>query len=76
MNITQSDFHTNRFSGFRHTPSPKSHFIMSYFITPRVTPLYYHYSCDRVLSQKKKYYLHHYLDQGVYNYISFYESGT
>ena len=25
---------------------------------------------------KKKYYLHRYLDRDVYNYISFYESGT
>ena len=44
MIITQSDFHTNWFSGFRHTPSPKSRFVISYFITPRVTPLYYNYS--------------------------------
>ena len=38
MIITQSDFHTNRFSGFRHTPFPKSRFIMSYLICPELCP--------------------------------------
>ena len=42
MIISQSDFHSNPFSGFRHTPS-QSRLFMRYFIKPRVTPLYYHY---------------------------------
>ena len=44
MIVTQSDFHSNPFSGLSHTPSRKSPLLLSYFIMPRVTPLYYPYS--------------------------------
>ena len=40
MIITQSNFHSNPFSGFRHTPSRKSPLL---FHMPRIAPLYYYY---------------------------------
>ena len=44
MIVTHSDFHSNQFSGLRHTPSRKSPLLWVIFVMPRVTPLYYHYS--------------------------------
>ena len=45
MIITQSDFHSNAFSAFRHIHhlERRLHYDC-YFIRPRVTPLYYLYS--------------------------------
>ena len=36
--ITQSDFHSNPLSGFRHTPSLKSHLLLGISLRPELPP--------------------------------------
>ena len=38
MIITQSDFHSNPFSGFRHTPSQKSSLLRGILLRPELCP--------------------------------------
>ena len=38
MNITESDFHSNPFSGFRHTPSRKSPLLGVILLRPDLRP--------------------------------------
>ena len=60
MIVTHSDFHSNPFSSFRHTPPWKSPSLWVILLLSRVTPLYYHYSnepfiCDAFDNTHVKY---------------------